>query len=588
MTARFKKFAFHTTEREGDRSMVMPTSLMGLPAAAEAMSEEVAAAMPKPLNNDEAAARYYASELLGASGDEEMMEVVAPSVGEAVPSLDLLRTEESPLTGTRSLHFAQRAQSVPIFGTNAVVEISGESRSLISFDAELTNAPDVSPIASISASDGLSRIAEYCDVAPGGLEGASAPTLTYFAEEDGGDWHLTYHFENLAAIPPAVREDELSSSDERSTEYKDGHGLGPSPRQDFRRFDFFVDAHSGEVIYYFSSQPTLDVPTPCRGQDELGKSRDFWGLSTGTLFEMSDPVRRIQTYDHNFGDITNSGLPPAPISNSATDFGVAHTAGVSAHWNATVVFDFFNNVLKRNGIDGKGMSLLSMVNCTYSQHSAPPDWRNAVWWQGRMWYGQVKDNQGGFDSYARYLDVVAHELTHGVTESTSALVYRDLSGALNESFSDIFGVMIANWFPNEPNPIGSWNWRLGDGLGTGGGPLRDLSDPTVTGDPDHWSKRKFVGTSHDNGGVHVNSNIHNKAAYNLCTSTDGGGNLVLQPQETALLYYLALTRLGRRADFKDCLRVLKIVARTYFAGDATRQDTVLAAIDSAYGQVGIV
>ena len=76
------------------------------------------------------------------------------------------------------------------------------------------------------------------------------------------------------------------------------------------------------------------------------------------------------------------------------------------------------------------------------------------WWQQKMWYGQVNGT-----SLAKHLDVIAHELTHGVTETSSKLIYRRLSGALNESYSDIFGVIIANWYPGAPQPIQTWTGR---------------------------------------------------------------------------------------------------------------------------------
>ena len=86
----------------------------------------------------------------------------------------------------------------------------------------------------------------------------------------------------------------------------------------------------------------------------------------------------------------------------------------------------------------------------------------------------------------------------------------------------------------------------------------------------------------------MNSGIHNKAAYNLFTSVDTNGTFLLSPTDVGLLYYLTLTRLSRRATFKDCLRVLKSVAATYFIGDAAASATVRSAIDTAYSNVGIV
>ena len=175
----------------------------------------------------------------------------------------------------------------------------------------------------------------------------------------------------------------------------------------------------------------------------------------------------------------------------------------------------------------------------------------------------------------------------GITETTSNLVYKDESGALNESFSDIFGVIIANWFPAQPNPITGWIWELGAGLGAGGLPFRDFSNPPRTGHPDHWSNRKYIGTNTDNGGVHYNSNIHNKAVFNLITATDNTGNPILTLSEVSIFYYMTLRRLNRMAKFSDCLRNLRAVAATYFAGNPQRSSQVLAEITQAYSSVGI-
>jgi len=578
MNAKFKTLSFNAAVAPSAESMATPLRLMG--ALSSDVESEDSRSILASLGSDETAARYYAEQLLQASGDAELEPVVAPAESDVVPGLALDRSEELAAAGTRTLHFEQQSGSVPIFDTNAVVEIEVGTRRLVSFDAHLANAPDVPPVAALSPREALKGLTSVTG-AELGLDEVQAPRLYYFAETEGGDWHLAYLFKNIPAAPREV-------AAARSEGQGGGHGLGPSPREDFVHFNYLVDANSGETLYYYSAQPAVDVPTPCHGLDELGNSRNFLGRFNGNGFEMHDPLRNIETYDHGLDDI-QAPPPAAPISSASDNFGTSSTAGVSAHANASLVFDFFNNVLKRNGIDGKGMRLISLVNCTYSGHGGGDSWRNAVWWNKRMWYGQTRRPSGnGFDSYARHLDVIAHELSHGITESTSDLVYRDEPGALNESFSDIFGVMIANWYPGEPNPLSGWRWEIGAGLASGGGPLRDMSDPRRTGDPDHWNDRKHLGTAVDNGGVHVNSNIHNKAAYNLLTATDATGNPVLTPEEIALLYYLTLTRLSRRATFKDCLRVLRSVAASYFRGNPNSAAAARRAIDDAYSAVGIV
>ncbi len=347
----------------------------------------------------------------------------------------------------------------------------------------------------------LEAIAKLCGVSMESLQAVSGPKTNFFHHpERGGPWRLVYHFTDVPAIPPQARESN-----------KGMRGCVGAPCEVFATYDFLVDANTAEIVFSFATHAGItDIPVPCKGVDEMGVKRDFFGRNFGAGFELDDPLRAVRTFDYQFDDIRHQTWPPHPVQNTAADFGTAWTAAVSAHCNAQLVFDFYNSVLKRKSIDDKGMAVVSMINCTYAANN--PVWGNALWYKGRMWYGQVKAGEK-FESYSRYLDVIGHELTHGVTESTSNLVYQDQSGALNESFSDIFGIMINNWYPNQPNSIGKWNWEIGPNLGGNGVPLRDMSDPKRTNDPDHMND--YLNTSDDYGGVHTNSNIHNKAAYNV-------------------------------------------------------------------------
>ena len=157
-----------------------------------------------------------------------------------------------------------------------------------------------------------------------------------------------------------------------------------------------------------------------------------------------------------------------------------------------------------------------------------------------MWYGQEQDQNGSLRSTARYLDVIAHELTHGITQYTSNLVYQDQSGALNESFSDIFGVIVNNWcLHGADSDVAAWSWEIAPGWRPNGLPLRDLRNPQAGWA--HPTTCGLPGHAADSGGVHTNSNIHNKAAYNVLTAVDAKGARVFRPRDVAVLYYLTLT-----------------------------------------------
>jgi bacillolysin/neutral peptidase B len=510
-------------------------------------------------NSEEAAARFYLSRLFGRDERASLRGLTAPERPEVVPDMRLRDSQRSPLTGTWTVRFVQTKATIPVFGSRAVVELD-RNRELLSVDAELADVKSVSP-------------ATRAGVPEAALETVEPPELTYYHDDGTDQWHLVYFFRNVPAAPPGFLAGTRS------------HGLGRSPAQRHPDVNYLVDAHDGAVLLYWSAAPTLEIPSQCRGADEDGAPQVFWGRRNGAAFEMSDPIRGIRTFDFGLNDVDTATPPAEPIGGPTSEF--KNAPAVSAHVNAMRVYDFYKSVLLRDGVDDKGMELISYVNCTVPAEEPPPEWHNAVWWKRRMWYGQARDVTGALRSYARHLDAIAHELTHGVTEFTADLAYLRQSGALNESFSDIFAIIVKNWDVTDPATGGSvdaWSWEIGSGFRAGGLPLRDMRDPTRTGDPAHMDQ--YVNTAQDNGGVHSNSNIHNKAAYNVLTAKDGQGQPVFTPREVAVLYYLCLTRLDKLATFSQTLQTLRNVASTYYAGDAQRQPK-LDALTEAYAKVGI-
>lgn len=540
-----------------------------------------------PFTSNEAAARFYLDEILRRDSRPALESLVEPDRAERVPSLILESEQDLRRLGTRQVRFAQTARSIPVFGAGAVVELN-ESRELVSVNARLDEVSGVDPVESLSRSEALERLARYTGVAisPGaGVDGR----LNFYKDEDTGSWHLAWFFPRIPAEPPEPT--DRTDLDPAATE---GHGLGPRPIP--ASFDYLVDAHDGEILYYYSAVPTaLPHPTRCKGTDENDVKQTFLGKlasPNATTCQLDDPLRAVKTYDLEFADLdSNPPVPDLPVEAASSDFGTAHRAAVSAHLNASRVQDFYKVVLQRDGIDDQGMELVSLVNATATSMETPPSLLNAFWWQRKMWYGQIRRN-GRLVSLSRYLDVIGHELTHGVIESTSNLVYATQSGALNESFADIAGIIINNWFTApKPEDVGTWNWELGAGLRADGRPLRDFADPTRTGHPEHMNNFRALrpgerpSQRNDQGWVHFNSNIHNKAVHNLLTMSKNGAR-VFSVQDVAVLTYLAMARLTPRATFVEALQSIVDVAQTYFGGDADRKDKI-DAIREAYRLVGI-
>ncbi len=188
-------------------------------------------------------------------------------------------------------------------------------------------------------------------------------------------------------------------------------------------------------------------------------------------------------------------------------------------------YDFYWQLFKRNSIDDEGLPLIGTVHFG-------DKYSNAFWDGQRMVFG---DGDGQlFNRFTTSLDVIAHELTHGVTEDESQLLYSGQSGALNESVSDVFGSLVKQYTLNQT--ADEADWLIGAELftdkvqGSGGNkaairsmkdPGSAYDDPVLGKDPQPKHMDNFVNTFEDNGGVHINSGIPNHAFYLAATSIGG-------------------------------------------------------------------
>lgn len=185
-----------------------------------------------------------------------------------------------------------------------------------------------------------------------------------------------------------------------------------------------------------------------------------------------------------------------------------------------VTYDFFWQAYQRNSLDNKGLALLGSVH--YDE-----GYQNAFWNGQQMVFG---DGDGEiFNRFTIAIDVVGHELSHGVTESEAGLVYSGQSGALNESLSDVFGSLVKQF--SKKQTADKADWLIGEGLlakGIKGKGLRSMAhpgtaynDPLLGKDPQPADMKGYVNTRDDNGGVHINSGIPNRAFYLAATKLGG-------------------------------------------------------------------
>lgn len=382
------------------------------------------------------------------------------------------------------------------------------------------------------------------------------------------------------------------------------------------RSEWLVDAHTGEVLdhfehtcnllghihaktaqhtgceaeYHAPSEQADDVmPATVNGTDLLGVNRSFTNggwlaggfyyledaskpmFNSGASNMPGDPVGVIVTLDafNTSPEVQNFNVDL--ISSSSPTFS-NRQAAISAHYNSIKSFDYFSSKHGRNSIDGVGGNVIGIVNVSEPDGTSM---ENAFWNGAAMFYG----NGGStFRPLARGLDVGGHEMTHGVIEKTANLLYQGESGALNESFADVFGQMI----DGDAN-----DWKIGeDVMQSGGGlpsALRDMSNPhngqpsnSPFWQPEHTSEQ-YTGNL-DNGGVHINSGIVNRAYYLFATNAAVGTTKAEQVYYKALRDYLV-----KSSKFIDC-RIAVIQAATDLHGANSPE---VAAAANAFTTVGI-
>jgi len=300
---------------------------------------------------------------------------------------------------------------------------------------------------------------------------------------------------------------------------------------------YFFDAYTGEILKARSDLQSQAAVGTAVGV--LGDRKKISVESLGGRFVASDLLRppSIATFDMQADldrtvDFLNGLVPLGPSDlASDTDNDWDQGQAVDAHVYAGLTYDYFFKRFGRRGLDDGDLTMRSLVNPVRREDifSQTDDvvgnfYLNAFYaGQGVMVYGVGLPRGltlGGqvWDFLSGALDVVAHELTHGVTDFTSALIYENESGALNESFSDMMAIAVEFFFQDPGNAPGRADYRLGEDVIRPNG-IRSIENPLAYGDPDHYSRR--VTGEEDNGGVHTNSGIPNQAYY---LAIEGGAN----------------------------------------------------------------
>ncbi|AXJ10927.1 M4 family metallopeptidase [Arthrobacter sp. PM3] len=309
----------------------------------------------------------------------------------------------------------------------------------------------------------------------------------------------------------------------------------------------------------------------------MGRFARQLSLDGGRLAGLGIRTERRQTvYDNQK---KGRSFLPGVRARGWTEPPVEDVAVNEAYDGSAATYEFYRDVFHRNSLDGAGMELVSSVHYGVA-------FDNAFWDGAQMVYGDGSGRIFQVGGLTRALDVIAHELTHGVTEFTAGLVYSKQPGALNEHFSDVVGSLVKQYSLKQA--AAEADWLIGEGILVPalGKALRSMSQPGTAyeGDRQPAHMDNYVDLPddndprNDNGGVHINSGIPNHAFYLAATALGGNAWDV-----AGKIWFTALTtRLGPSTQFDEAAQATVDVAGSLF-GDAEQK-----AVRTAWEGVGVL
>jgi Zn-dependent metalloprotease len=281
-----------------------------------------------------------------------------------------------------------------------------------------------------------------------------------------------------------------------------------------------------------------------------------------------EPELRRKVFDAQQRQATRGKLVRVEGGPASTD-----ATTNEAYDNVGKTYDFYKRIFERNSVDNRGAELDSYVH--YGRQ-----FDNAFWDGQEMVYGDGQQ----FHGFAAALDVIAHELTHGVTQfmiPPDGLDYQDQAGALNESWSDVFGSMCKQWSKNET--VDAADWLIGDSIvPPGWKALRSMSEPgtAFVGDPQPANMKDYQQTSDDNGGVHINSGIPNRAFYLAALNLSPKG---YSWEKAGKIWYTAYRFLESSSSFQAAALATARAAASLFGDASVEKKGVL----DAWAGVGV-
>ncbi|MCB9674387.1 MAG: M4 family metallopeptidase [Alphaproteobacteria bacterium] len=492
-----------------------------------------------------------------------------------------LTVEKTVIDGLSTAHvrMTQDFEGTPVFGGQLFVHLHPDGTVRGSTDKLFR---DIAPVNSVLY-DESEAVDAAVDAAGGWQAATDTPQAKLFVYEHRGSMYYAYR----------VRIRQMSPTDPHIPVV-------------------FVDAGTNEPLFQYDDLQTTDgtanttyngsisfpVTTSTGGWRLVGGGVGTYDLRNNVEYSDCTPPPGTQCYGTTFFDLESDEYSAGPdtVAFPDPDDTGEDDSGPDAHFGVLATMDYYLTDHGRDGMDEAGGPTFGPDGVISAMVHYGSNYGNAFWDGEVMAFG---DGDGSFFGPLTSLDITAHELTHGVTEYSADLIYTYESGALNESMSDVFAVLVEAHVEGENPSI----WEIGEDVttpGTPGDALRYMYDPAQDGAStghydDRWQDLSDLlatfGTS-DNGGVHLNSGISNLAFYLASeggTHPDAGhANLTVNgiglDRASAIWYRALTTYLGQLSGFSDARYATVQAAEDLYGVGSFEADS----IGDAWTEVGVL
>lgn len=472
-----------------------------------------------------------------ATQAESFVETYRQVMGYDFGSFDVLSTVRDGMNKTH-YKMAYKVSGIPVYGSEVILHTNSNNEvyAMNSSEQVAVENIDYSSLYVLSSHDAIKKAEASLDFELATDTYTQIPQVDQFIYAYGGSFYPVYlvTLEFLSPYPAYMK--------------------------------IFVNAEDGSIVDAYNGLADADGPTVGSGLGTDGNEKTINTYLYEGQYYLYDDTKamtgQIATYDINHGG--EASLPGNYAVDADNNFNSeSQKAAVDAHFFAGVTYDYFLSRHNRDSFDNKGTSIKSTVHFGNN-------YNNAFWSGSQMVYGDGDGQQ--FSPLSGALDVVAHELAHAVTQHSANLEYRNQSGALNESYSDVFGSAAEYMHTGQED----W-WVLAEAVWTPhtvGDSMRNMKTPELGNQPSHMDQ--YNPTTQDNGGVHINSGIPNKAYYLAA--------MEMGVEKAEKIYYRALTTyLTRTSNFAANRNALLQSAKDLYGNNSSEY----IAIANAQAAVGI-